>query len=247
MTTAPHSFGAPDTALRKDIRMVTTILGETLVRAEGQQLLDLVEQVRAHSKGDRLEDLPEFDLETTIRLVRAFTAYFHLANVTEQVHRGRALLRRSEAEGGWLEQAIARIEKAGVDVDDIAEGLRQVGGASGVHRPSDRGRPPVDDRQAASGGGPAGGAGRAVDAPDGWRRPSSCSGTPTRSASNRPSPSTRRATASTTSRGCRPGPCPTCSTSCGTSWPTAGSSCPRTAVPCRSAAGWAVTVTATPT
>jgi phosphoenolpyruvate carboxylase len=126
MTTAPHSPGAPDTALRKDIRLVTTILGETLVRAEGQQLLDLVEQVRAHSKGDRLEDLPEFDLETTIRLVRAFTAYFHLANVTEQVHRGRALLRRSEVEGGWLEQALARIEKAGVDVDDVAEGLRHV-------------------------------------------------------------------------------------------------------------------------
>ncbi|MGH3308416.1 MAG: phosphoenolpyruvate carboxylase, partial [Nocardioides sp.] len=126
MTTAPHSFGAPDTALRKDIRLVTTILGETLVRAEGQQLLDLVEQVRAHSKGDRLEDLPEFDLETTIRLVRAFTAYFHLANVTEQVHRGRALLRRSEAEGGWLEQALARIEKAGVDVDDVEERLRHV-------------------------------------------------------------------------------------------------------------------------
>jgi hypothetical protein len=107
MTIAPHLFGAPDTALRKDIRLVTTILGETLVRAEGQQLLDLVEQVRAHPKGDRLEDLPEFDLETTIRLVRAFTAYFHLANVTEQVHRGRALLRRGEAEGGWIEQDLA--------------------------------------------------------------------------------------------------------------------------------------------
>ena len=102
MKTAPHSFGAPDSSLRKDIRMVTTILGETLVRAEGQELLDLVEQVRAHSKGDRLEDLPEFDLETTIRLVRAFTAYFHLANVTEQVHRGRALLKRSEADGGGV-------------------------------------------------------------------------------------------------------------------------------------------------
>lgn len=127
MTTEPNSFGAgPDSALRKDIRLVTTILGETLVRAEGQQLLDLVEQVRAHSKGDRLEDLPEFDLETTIRLVRAFTAYFHLANVTEQVHRGRALLRRGEVEGGWIEQALTRIEKAGVGAEEMAETLRQV-------------------------------------------------------------------------------------------------------------------------
>ncbi|HET8959163.1 phosphoenolpyruvate carboxylase [Nocardioides sp.] len=126
MTTSSGSSGTPDTALRKDIRLVTTILGETLSRTEGQELLDLVEQVRAHSKGDRLEDLPEFDLETTIRLVRAFTAYFHLANVTEQVHRGRTLLRRSEAEGGWVEQALGRIEKAGVEVDDVAEGLRHL-------------------------------------------------------------------------------------------------------------------------
>jgi phosphoenolpyruvate carboxylase len=116
----------PDSALRRDIRLVTTILGETLVRADGQQLLDLVEQVRAHSKGDRLEELPEFDLATTIRLVRAFTAYFHLANVTEQVHRGRALLQAREVEGGWLEQALSRIEKAGVDADELAGELAHV-------------------------------------------------------------------------------------------------------------------------
>ena len=127
MTTAPHSFGAPDTALRKDIRLVTTILGETLVRAEGQQLLDLVEQVRAHSKGDRLEELPEFDLETTIRLVRAFTAYFHLANVTEQVHRGpgaAAAQRGARAAGSSRPSRASR--RPASSVDDVAEGLRHI-------------------------------------------------------------------------------------------------------------------------
>ncbi|HET7734428.1 MAG TPA: phosphoenolpyruvate carboxylase [Nocardioidaceae bacterium] len=116
-----------EAALRHDIRLVTSILGETLVRAEGQELLDLVEQVRAHAKSDSLEDLPELDLATTTRLARAFTAYFHLANVTEQVHRGRALLQVREQEGGWIEQAVTRVRDAGVDAETLGRELRNVG------------------------------------------------------------------------------------------------------------------------
>ena len=93
--------------LRADIRLVTTLLGETLVRNEGQQLLDLVEQVRASS----VDDVDLTDLATTIRVVRAFTSYFHLANVTEQVHRGRAMLADREANGGWVERAISRMSE----------------------------------------------------------------------------------------------------------------------------------------
>jgi phosphoenolpyruvate carboxylase len=112
--------------LRRDIRRVTSILGETLARTEGDDLLALVEQVRAHAKADRLDQLPDFDLATITRLVRAFTAYFHLANITEQVHRGRTLTRLRHEEGGWLEQAVARIAEAGVDPADVAEVLSHV-------------------------------------------------------------------------------------------------------------------------
>lgn len=91
--------------VRADIRLVTTLLGQTLVRNEGQQLLDLVERVRAQVKNGNLADLREIqdlDLVTTNRLVRAFTSYFHLANITEQVHRGRELLRQRQGNGGWI-------------------------------------------------------------------------------------------------------------------------------------------------
>jgi phosphoenolpyruvate carboxylase len=107
----------PDAALRRDVRTVTSILGETLVRAEGAELLELVEQVRAQAKAGALADLPELDVATTTKLARAFTAYFHLANVTEQVHRGHALLRRGQDEGRWLEMAVDRILEA--DAEDV--------------------------------------------------------------------------------------------------------------------------------
>lgn len=58
--------------------------------------------VRLQSRQGRLAELPELrrlDLPTTIRLVRAFTSYFHLANITEQVHRGRDLVRERQRSG----------------------------------------------------------------------------------------------------------------------------------------------------
>ncbi len=113
---------AGDEAVRADIRLLTTLLGETLVRSEGPELLALVEMVRSQAKAGGLTDLPsevdarlqQMDLPTTIKVVRAFTSYFHLANVTEQVHRGRTLLAQREAEGGWLHRAVTRIKEAGV-------------------------------------------------------------------------------------------------------------------------------------
>jgi phosphoenolpyruvate carboxylase len=101
--TAPES----STALRADIRRLGELLGGTLVRQEGQELLDLVERVRALTRTDgeaAAALLGDTDLETAAKLVRAFSTYFHLANVTEQVHRGRDLRERRAQEGGLLAQ-----------------------------------------------------------------------------------------------------------------------------------------------
>lgn len=110
---------APDSALRADIKALGELLGRTLVRQEGQELFDLVEEIRALTRsadprdGDRAEQrLAEIDLATAIRLVRAFSSYFYLANVTEQVHRGRELHEQRATVGSWLTQAIDRIAAA---------------------------------------------------------------------------------------------------------------------------------------
>ncbi|MGW6359163.1 phosphoenolpyruvate carboxylase [Streptomyces sp. NPDC055092] len=101
--------------LRADIRRLGDLLGETLVRQEGPELLELVEKVRRLTREDgeaaaRL--LGETELETAAKLVRAFSTYFHLANVTEQVHRGRELRARRAAEGGLLARTADRLKDA---------------------------------------------------------------------------------------------------------------------------------------
>ena len=86
-----------DRALRSDIRRLGEQLGDTLVRQEGEQFLELVESVRAAAKRARTDhDLTPLvslvgplELPVAIRLVRAFSSFFHLANLAEQVHRVR--------------------------------------------------------------------------------------------------------------------------------------------------------------
>ncbi len=116
-----------ETALRRDIREVTSMLGETLVRVHGQDFLDLVERVRTRAKDDEgLVTIPELDLTTAARLARAFTAYFHLANVTEQVHRGWALDEDRARDGGWLSQVVDRISASEVTAEEVARLVTQV-------------------------------------------------------------------------------------------------------------------------
>ena len=83
-------------ALRADIRMLSTLLGHTLVRQGGEELFKLVEQVRvlarAAQPGCSAEIrslLSTLDIGTSVQLARAFSTYFQLANVAEQLHRSR--------------------------------------------------------------------------------------------------------------------------------------------------------------
>ncbi|MEV4638143.1 phosphoenolpyruvate carboxylase [Actinoplanes sp. NPDC049548] len=119
----------PDAALRADIRRIGTLLGQTLARQEGKPLLDLVEEVRALVRADApaaAERLAAMDVTTGTKLARAFSTYFHLANITEQVHRSRDLQRRRARDGGWLDQAAKRIAERGVPADEIAAAARRL-------------------------------------------------------------------------------------------------------------------------
>jgi phosphoenolpyruvate carboxylase len=111
-----------DAELRADIRRLGTLLGQSLVRQDGQDLLDLVEEVRALVRSDpsaAAERLAGLDVVTGTQLARAFSTYFHLANITEQTHRARELRRIRAREGGWLERAAKLIADRGVGTREI--------------------------------------------------------------------------------------------------------------------------------
>jgi phosphoenolpyruvate carboxylase len=120
---------AAQAALRRDIRELGVLLGRTLVRQEGAEVLDLVERVRTLVRTDRDQAaalLAGVDPVTATRLVRAFTTFFHLANVAEQVHRVRQLTAIRAEHGTWLSQAVQRIADAGVRRGELAEDIKHL-------------------------------------------------------------------------------------------------------------------------
>ena len=99
-----------DASLRGDVRALGELLGKSLIRQEGQSLFDLVEKVRAAVRSGQGEsELKKVDVDQAVQLVRAFSTYFHLANVAEQVHRSRVLAKERETSGSWIAQEVNKI------------------------------------------------------------------------------------------------------------------------------------------
>jgi phosphoenolpyruvate carboxylase len=113
---------ADDALLRSDVRRLGELLGESLVRQQGPELLKLVEDVRKSVReGGGEEILENLSVEASVQLVRAFSNYFNLANIAEQVHRARILAADRDAGGSWLSRAVDRIieaQKSGQEFSD---------------------------------------------------------------------------------------------------------------------------------
>ncbi|WP_114855117.1 phosphoenolpyruvate carboxylase [Brachybacterium sp. YJGR34] len=119
-----------DAPLRATVRRLSTLLGRTLADQHGQELLDLVEQVRTLAKAAKSADtdgdardvqsrLAELPTEQATALTRAFTQYFLLANAAEQVYRVRALDARPSSES-WVPRTVRAVEE-----ELGSEGLQQ--------------------------------------------------------------------------------------------------------------------------
>src|SRR5580692_6422663 len=85
-------LGNGASSLESDLAMLGSLLDQTLARQVSVAFLDTLKRVRRAADEDleaSIEELESLDLATTSQLVRAFSMYFHLANVAEQTHRGR--------------------------------------------------------------------------------------------------------------------------------------------------------------
>ena len=116
------SAASENTDLRNDVRRLADLLGQTLVRQEGEQLLALVESVRlAGRAGGQDEILNKLTDQQTISLVRAFSNFFNLANVAEQVNRSKVLAAEHKSSGSWLSRAVDNILLAQKNSKDFDE------------------------------------------------------------------------------------------------------------------------------
>ena len=114
------SSSADNTELRNDVRRLADLLGQTIARQESEQLLSLVESLRLSVReGKQDQILSKLDDTQTISLVRAFSNYFNLANVAEQVNRSKVLAEAHKSGGSWLSKTIDNILKAQKDGKDF--------------------------------------------------------------------------------------------------------------------------------
>ena len=128
--------------LRDDVDFLGSALGTVMRELEGEPFFGLVERVRALTKGLRAEPdaegreelknlLSSLSLSEAEKLLRAFTVYFQLINLAEEIHRvrvnrlreGEATLERPRSEsvaaavkslksGGWSFEEARRFIKA---------------------------------------------------------------------------------------------------------------------------------------
>ncbi|MCX6480224.1 MAG: phosphoenolpyruvate carboxylase, partial [Mycobacterium sp.] len=93
--------------MREDIRLLGSMLGDTVREQNGHEVFDLVERARVESfrvrrsEIDRSELADMFvgiDIHRAIPVIRAFSHFALLANVAEDIHRERR--REAHAAGG---------------------------------------------------------------------------------------------------------------------------------------------------
>lgn len=127
--------------LRRDIRFLGNILGEVLVHQGGTKLLETVEDIREMSKSLRMDGgdpghfeafkqkIRSLDPELRHQVIRAFSIYFHLVNIAEQIHRIRRKRDYERTAGesiqpGSIESAVQELRAKNISPDGVREILR---------------------------------------------------------------------------------------------------------------------------
>lgn len=123
--------------LVEDIRLLGRILGDVIREQEGRQAYELIEQVRKLSVAFRRDAdanaekalkklLASLSAESTVRVIRAFTYFSHLANLAEDRHHVRRRTvheRAGHTQEGSLSTALSRLKAAGIAPRTVVQAL----------------------------------------------------------------------------------------------------------------------------
>ena len=127
--------------LRDDVRLMGSLLGETLRQQVGQSLYDKVELIRVLGKQARDGDsqasqqlnqvLSALSDEELLPVARAFTQFLNLANIAEQYHhvrRHRAWERidGAPAQAGSVRELLPRLLSKGLNPEQIWQAIQQL-------------------------------------------------------------------------------------------------------------------------
>ncbi|WP_327087453.1 phosphoenolpyruvate carboxylase [Nonomuraea sp. NBC_01738] len=105
--------------LRRDVKLLGKLLGEVIAEQGGPDLLSDVERLRkaviAARRGEISADeitamVDQWEIERAVQIARAFTCYFHLANLAEEHYRIRTLRERDNG-SGVLRESLAEAVK----------------------------------------------------------------------------------------------------------------------------------------
>jgi phosphoenolpyruvate carboxylase len=148
--TARSDDATKDHPLRRDVRSLGAILGQTLVEQAGQELFDSVEELRrlliehretvrrspeqagsSEQMQQAQQIVAQMDLPTAYRVTKAFAIYFELTNLAETNHRKRRR-RAGKLDGetaalpGSFRGTLLRMKNAGLSAQSALSALEQI-------------------------------------------------------------------------------------------------------------------------
>jgi phosphoenolpyruvate carboxylase len=123
--------------MRADIRLLGTILGDTVREQNGDEVFELVERARVESFRVRRSEIDRaqmsqmfdgIDIHRAIPVIRAFSHFALLANVAEDIHRERRRAIHVAAgeppQDSTLAATYAKLDRARLDSATVADALR---------------------------------------------------------------------------------------------------------------------------
>lgn len=123
--------------MRADIRLLGTILGDTVREQNGDEVFELVERARVESfrvrrseidRADMAKMFDGIDIHLAVPIIRAFSHFALLANVAEDIHRERRrdvhVAAGEPPQDSSLAATYAKLDLAELDSATVAEALR---------------------------------------------------------------------------------------------------------------------------
>jgi phosphoenolpyruvate carboxylase len=123
--------------LVEDIRLLGRLLGDVIREQEGQEIYELIENIRKLSVSFRIDENDEADKQLkkllkalpsdrAVSVIRGFTFFSHLANLAEDRHHIRRRMiheRAGNAQEGSIDVALQRLREAGITNKVISQTL----------------------------------------------------------------------------------------------------------------------------